>query len=258
MGVKHPAVFSDAILETCADILFEQLGEIEHRRKPWKVLDPFAGTGKVHELETRVPGVMTAGVELMPRWAAMHPYTMVGNAARLPRHWLGEFHAVVTSPCYGNRFADCHEASDRCSECKGKGTVRAGALWLSCSKCGGSGLSPRRSYRHDYGDGFFADAPPSENAGAMQWGEQYRDFHALAVREMVRVLKPGGVVVLNVKDHVRNGEPQGVPVWWLAELRRAGLAHVETWSIPLNGMRYGANSKARVDVEKIFVMRKFP
>jgi tRNA G10 N-methylase Trm11 len=75
--------------------------------------------------------------------------------------------AIVTSPTYGNRLADHHRASDPLL---------------------------RRSYTHDLGRPLH-----SENSGAMQWGDAYRAFHRRAWAEAVRVLKPGGRFVLNVK-----------------------------------------------------------
>jgi hypothetical protein len=43
------------------------------------------------------------------------------------------------------------------------------------------------------------------NSGALQWGEEYRALHVAVWTECRRVLKPGGIFVLNVKDHIRGG-----------------------------------------------------
>ena len=82
----------------------------------------------------------------------------------------------MTSPTYGDRLADHHDARD--------GSVR-------------------HSYKHDLGRDLHPD-----NSGAMQWGPAYRDFHTAAWVEVRRVLRPGGRFVLNVKDHVRGGVVQ--------------------------------------------------
>lgn len=65
--VRHPATFSDSILERMAALLLE-----EHARhtRHLRVLDPFGGVGKVH----RLPGLAgvdatTVAVELEPEWA---------------------------------------------------------------------------------------------------------------------------------------------------------------------------------------------
>lgn len=101
-GVAHPAIFSDAILP----VLARMLGP-EHRR----VLDPFAGVGRIHELRGLVDWeLVTIGVEIEPEWATVHTDTQVGNALALP-FASGVFDAVITSPTYGNRLAD-HRARD--------------------------------------------------------------------------------------------------------------------------------------------------
>lgn len=64
IGVKHPAKFSDEILQTIARIIDER-----HPRRSF-VLDPFAGVGRVHELsELCKSDVETLGVEIEPEWA---------------------------------------------------------------------------------------------------------------------------------------------------------------------------------------------
>ena len=128
-GVAHPAVFSDSILPVLASLL-----EPEHRR----ILDPFAGIGRVHELRGLLGWeVDTVGVELEKEWADLHLDTHVGNALAL-EFSDGVVDAIVTSPTYGNRMADNHNAKD--------GSVR-------------------RSYTHDLGRQLTQD-----NSGAMQWG----------------------------------------------------------------------------------------
>ena len=100
--VLHPARFSDAVLDRIGTMLDEyQVNGV--------VLDPFAGAGKIHRLAT--PTRRTVGVEIEPEWAATHPGTIVGNALALG-FGAESIDAVVTSPCYGNRLADHHEARD--------------------------------------------------------------------------------------------------------------------------------------------------
>jgi hypothetical protein len=84
---------------------------------------------------------------------------------------------------YGNRMADHHIAHDG---------------------------SPRHTYRHVLGQ----PLTPG-NSGALQWGdgiagrsgagEEYRALHVAVWTEARRVLKPRGIFVLNVKDHIRGG-----------------------------------------------------
>lgn len=233
---KHPAPFSDALLPRFAKVL------MEHRPptgRPLGILDPFAGIGRIHELPSyftdRYPGdVVTVGVELMPKWAAAHAptYTYVGDATTiLTDHpdWKATFDAVVTSPCYGNRMADHHEAKDD---------------------------SERRSYRHYYGDDFFTDAPREQNAGAMAFGDDYKRLHERAWAQVYDLLVPGGLFLLNVKNHIRNGEIVNVALWHRHTVRAIGFEHLTTKIVQLRGYRYGENTEHRIDHELIYVFRK--
>lgn len=207
-GVNHPARFSDEIIETIAGLIVNY-----HR-----ILDPFAGTGRIHELQDL--GHETVGVEIESEWADMHKDTRVGNALDLSFFQTGEFDAIATSPTYGNRLADHHNASDPQS---------------------------RRSYRHDLGREL-----DSDNSGAMQWGAQYMDFHRRAWTEITRVLRPEGRFILNIKDHQRNFEHVDVTAWHVQELMfNHDMDLVAIRPIITRGMPAGENDEARVPVEYV-------
>lgn len=209
LAPAHPAPYSDGVLALAERWL-------EHG---WRILDPFAGTGRIHQLrENLFGGWETVGVELQPKWAAMHPATLVGNALALPFADCS-FDAVVTSPAYGNRFADHHDAKD--------GSVR-------------------RSYRHCYGEPLHPD-----NTGTLHWGERYREFHRRAWAEVARVVRPGGRFVLNVSDHVRTGKVQHVVAWHLDIVQSIGFALIEAEHLSTRRMRWGANADLRVGHEVV-------
>jgi hypothetical protein len=198
----------------------------------------------------------------MPRWATAHPDTFIGDATKLIFD-SSSFDAVVTSPCYANRMADHHDNGDKCSECKGTGQAWPGdgtvrGLYPNCMKCSGSGLSPRRSYKHYYGDGFFADATWTSNAGAMQWGDEYRELHAKAWAEVYRVLRPSDTpsLLLNIKDHIRNGKRVRVSAWHRRTILDIGFTELGRWDIPTSGYGYGDNHSARVPNEYVYVFTK--
>jgi SAM-dependent methyltransferase len=209
-GISHPARFTDALLPVFAEVVagFD-----------W-ILDPFAGTGKIHQLADY--GHHTIGIELEPEWAKLHPHTFVGDATDLtfPDN---TFDAIVTSPTYGNRLADHHRASDP---------------------------EHRRSYTHDLG----RDLHPN-NTGAMQWGPAYRQLHSIAWSETVRVLRPGGRLVLNIKDHIRRGELQLVSHWHVDQLAGCGLElNPElSRSVDTPGLRVGSNRNTRTPAELVLV-----
>ena len=212
-GVAHPAVFSDSILPVLASLL-----EPSHML----ILDPFAGVGRVHEQRDILPfNVTTVGVELEKEWADLHPETQQGNALALD-FVDGTFDAIVTSPTYGNRLADNHNAKD--------GSVR-------------------RSYTHDLGRQLTED-----NSGGMQWGPAYRDFHRAAWLEVKRVLKPNGRLVLNISDHIRQKKRQYVSSWHAETLIGMGFALADSSRVVTPRLRSGAHSTSRVSSELVLAL----
>ncbi|HXH58432.1 hypothetical protein [Iamia sp.] len=211
---EHPAPFSDPILDTIA----------KRVDGSGTVLDPFAGTGRVHELRDRAEIGSTVGVELEPEWAAKHPDTIEGNALDLPLG-DGEVDAIATSPTYGNRMADHHDATDD---------------------------SARHTYKHTLGHDLHED-----NSGSLQWGDEYRAFHLRAWTEAVRVLRPGGLFVINVKDHIRGGDKQEVVAWHLDTVGRTlGLELIALDVVPTRGLMAGQNHDKRTVAEIVATFRK--
>ena len=202
--MNHPAKYSDAILPVLEKMLPADKYPI--------LLDPFAGTGKLHQV--RPDAVL---VEIEPEWAA-EGRAIVGNALSLP--FKSEaFDAICTSPCYGNRMADHHNAKDS---------------------------SRRNTYTHTLGRTLHPD-----NSGTLQWGEKYIDFHLRAWKECIRVLKMGGLFVLNCKDHYRHGELQLVTVWHVTALIKLGALIKNHELIQVTGNRFGQNYEKRVSVEYV-------
>jgi SAM-dependent methyltransferase len=202
---SHPSKFNDLVLEEMAYWL--PSGAL--------VLDPFSGVGRLKEI-TKLHAVR---VEIERDWADQ----VVGDALALP-FADAVFDAIATSPVYGNRMADHHDAKDG---------------------------STRHTYKHTLGH----DLHP-RNAGALQWGEGYRLFHRLAWVEVVRVLRPGGVFLLNSSDHIRKGKVQHVTKFHLDTLARLGLVCERTVMIGTGRLRHGQNHEVRVDYETLSILRK--
>lgn len=217
MTQAHPAKFSNPII----DVLQEELASVVG-----VALDPFAGTGKVHQLQRE--GLRTVGVEIEPEWAEIHPQTVVGNALHLPFP-DASFDAVVTSPCYGNRMADHHDARDD---------------------------SKRNTYTHILGRKLHQD-----NSGAMQWGDTYRQFHLKAWMEAFRVLKPSTrkrqrLMIVNISNHIRGGEEIDVTGWHLDALRTIGFTHQGVRTVSTQRNREGSNGDVRCPFESVLVLSR--
>lgn len=223
-GISHPARYSAALIP----VFLELLDPLLNQYGPGNVtvLDPFAGVGGIHVLADH--GYDTHGIEIEPKYAATHRRTKRGDATDLPFD-DNQFWAVVTSPCYGNRLADSYNSADP---------------------------EARRSYHHDLGR-----KPSKGSAATLHWkGADEGDYctlHDTAWCEAVRVLRPGGRLILNVKDHIRDGHIQDVSAWHADVLgRRLGLRLVAWRAVTTPGLRSGENGEARVPVEYVIAFDK--
>lgn len=230
---RHPAKFSDPLIPVLASLVRQ-----EQRRlgRPVRILDPFAGVGRVHRLA--VPDLVeTVGIELEPEWAACHPDTIVGDSLEWMRGVAASmalgadrpFDLIVTSPTYGNRFADQHNAQDG---------------------------STRRSYRHDLG----RPLSPGSSAG-LQWGKAYWLFHAEAYRLIRGVLRPptdadpGGLLLLNVSDFIRHKAVVPAVMWHRGACYGVGMVEAGAARfVETSRQTYGEN-RERADAEVILRMR---
>jgi tRNA G10 N-methylase Trm11 len=203
--IEHPAKYTDALLPVFSELL----------KGCTKVLDPFAGSGKIHSLPYE-----TIGVEIEKEWAEMHENTIIGDATNL-QFADCEFDAICTSPTYGNRMADCHIAKDK---------------------------STRNTYTHKLGR-----VLNDNNTGKMQWGEKYKDLHIKAWKECFRVLKEDGVFILNFKNHIRKNKEVDVFSWHVKSLIELGFSLDLVRQVETRGNGFGQNSKLRTKFE--FVAR---
>lgn len=225
---KHPAQYSAAIVDVMKQVT-QNLNGV--------ALDPFAGVGGVHKLQH--PGLTTYGIELEQEWASQHPATLHGDATRLP-FTDRSIDAIVTSPVYGNRMSDSHNAKERCKNCAEEG----------CEKCDFTG---RRSYKRLTYTHTLGRSLHTNNAGRLQWGKNYTDLHSKAWTECARVLRKNGTFVLNVSDHIRAGKVIPVTDWHVTKLSCLGIEWRERIAIRTPRMRYGQNGQARVGYESVYV-----
>lgn len=212
---KHPAKYTDSLMKPIFELL---------PKDAVKILDPFAGTGKIFKLNDFGRSFDIYAVEIEPEWACLDKRIILGDALELP-FLDGGFDAVCTSPTYGNRMADSFNAADS---------------------------SQRNTYHHALGR-----KPSKGSSATLQWGNDYRKFHIRAWLEVWRVLKSGGCFILNIKDHVRCGEIQDVSGWHLNLLTsEIGFDHVESVKVKVPSNRFGKNGTARIEHENLFKLRK--
>lgn len=230
VGEGHCAKFSDPLLPVARHLLSCVAGLPAGSF----VLDPFAGTGKGVDFLADVCGFAALGIELEPEFIKSR-YVDAGDALSLPtpkQRWdLDEreedgsgWDAIFTSPTYGNRMAD---------------------------------VDMRESVAGTYAKSLGRRASDGSSCH-LQWGPAYREFHEQAWAEAKRVLKPahpdgGPYFLLNIKDHVRGKETQGVPQWHFETLRALGFVEVKREFITTPGNRHGANGEARVAGEFLWL-----
>lgn len=225
----HPAVYSKPILVHFKDIIAARLAI--SGGSTIRALDPFAGTGKIHTLQQALH-VITVGVEIQQHWADLHPCTVQGDATAMSPKWTASFDVVMTSPTYGNRFSDRHQAKDG---------------------------SKRRGYTHDLrrmtGDETLELHPNNTGRYAFHT-KQYQELHAKAWREVWRVLRPGGWFVLNVSDVIKGGEVVEVAQWHHDLVTDIGFNTIKVIPVETRRLRYGRNGAARAAYEIIYVLEK--
>lgn len=260
----HPAKFSGSIQKALAGWVDREAARRDLDR-PLRVLDPFAGVGRIHRLPFEREH-FTVGGELEIPWA-LSGGSIPADATRLP-FGPESFDVIATSPCYGNRMADTYDGSrDTCGECAGTGCRVESCVALhlkpvapevipsphgACENCDGTGFaaSRRQTYRIALGQKL-----REGSAAGLQWGPAYRRLHVAAWEEARRVLAPGGLLLVNISNHVRARKIQHVAEWHLVVLLRAGMLLVEAAPLETPRMRHGANYELRPDAELLLVLR---
>lgn len=215
--VRHPAKYTDDFMSIFADLL--------NGRE--RILDPFAGTGKIGVIKNfGFDGEVYAN-EIEPEWIKPNKYNcdfITTEDAEFLKYPTAYFDAICTSPTYGNRMADHHTAKDG---------------------------SKRNTYTHCIGrklsDG---------NTGKMQWGVEYMEKHERIYRHLASLVKDGGLFVLNVKNHIRKGKEIDVKSFHERVIIESGFEKVKEIFIETKGNGFGANAEKRTNGEYILVFNK--
>lgn len=214
---KHPAKYTDALLGTFVKML-------EGYKR---VLDPFGGTGKIFLINKWNPDIEIQALEIEPEWAKINKKIVVGNALFLP-YPDQYFDSICTSPTYGNAMAKI--------------------------------LLPSKKWNKEHKtitySSFIGRRLHKDNSGKLLWGDGYKNFHAQAWREATRVLRRGGAFILNIKNHILDGEEQLVTEWHIGTLESLGYRVVDHVKIKCPSMRYGRSADKRIEYESIIKLIK--
>jgi len=249
----HPAKFSEPILRHIGAMMDRYMPVTPPTWQEW--LDPFGGVGRAQLLRKHYRLVTI--VELEEEWANQAPDRVnvhVGDCkAFLKEHadfrlayprYDAPFHGIVTSPCYGNRMADRHTPRNETKLDPATGQ-RVRTTWK------------RHTYRH------YLDRPLTDGStAAMQWGPAYRQFHSETWELCSMVVRPGGLFILNISDHYRQGQPQGVPSWHKHEIESLGFKLIRADGVQTRRLRHGKNAhdhdatRHRMPGELVYVFRK--
>jgi hypothetical protein len=210
----HPATFSNQFI----DIFYDEIKDC------YNILDPFAGTGKIGMVKNiGYTGKITCN-DLEPEYKINCGYS-IDKWLHIDASLLtGCFDAIVTSPTYGNRMADSHNAKDK---------------------------SKRVTYTHKLGRKLHP-----ENTGAMQWGDRYKLKHIECYNNFYKILEKNGKLIINISDHIRKGVVIDVSGWHLENICSIGFQLIKKYEIPVKRMRFGANNELRVSNEYIYVFKK--
>lgn len=218
---EHPAPYSKVILDTIDEVL-PTVGAY---------LDPMCGSGRCFELERN--GRIVVGTEIEPAFAALHPRTIVADATKLPfgnRSFDGGF----CSPTYPNRMNGDYTAPGWTKKPDGRRNYSLSVRWLERNADVElrQNNTARFSIRRDIA--------------------RYWEVHRAIWMEVARVIRPGGIFILNTKD--LPSVPVTEPHVWI--LTTAGFTEKERYRVRPPGYRNGANRDIRVEGEDIVVFQR--
>jgi len=189
------------------------------------ILDPMGGVGTLAHTTPETPGIITG--ELEWEWVKQALRPCVQQDVHALPYRTGSVRCVVTSPTYGNRMADHHNAKD---ESKRNGY----AFWLR--EVGAE--------------------PHPNNSGVLGFNRAYKMFHLYAYREIRRVLEPDGLFLLNVSNFIKRKREVEAVKWHAMACHALGFKELDRRYIETPRLRFGENHDARVEHEVLLVMSR--
>lgn len=233
---KHPAKFSESIQDAIARWVVWEISSTLFR--PARILDPMAGVGTIGFLE----GITFDGapcrvtmVEIEPEWAAANPHTICADLFEWPNP--ERYDILITSPAYGNRMSDHHNANDRATVGDRKGE-----------------LTIRHTYKH-----YLGRLPSVGASTTLRWGEAYRAWHRRLLDRLADFVEPGGLVLWNVADHIATvdgaKQRQRVTAFFVNEFLIRGYELEAMDLIETAKLRHGKAWESRTRGERLLVLR---
>lgn len=228
----HPCQYSGPVLDAMARSLRREAKRLSMGRKQLLVLDPCAGTGLRVMNHPMFDEHAWLGIELEASFIAPEAWWVAPGDmtdVSLPDHVIDVY---CTSYVFPNRMTDSFIQAE-------------GNEWEY--------ITYSHKARANRNDRTYRLAPT--NAGALRWGEPYRELHSRAIAEGIRVLRHGGLFVVEMKNHMVKGEIIPVTEWFVEEFKRQGCKIERKARVGVPGNRKGANREQREEYSTLIHAR---
>ena len=214
---KHPAKYSDVLLP----YIYEEI------KNSKKLLDPFAGTGKIAKIKNWGYNGEIYANDIEKDWLSPNVYGcdyISFQDAEYLEYPKNYFDAIATSPTYGNRMADHFNSKEN---------------------------SRRITYTH-----YLGKELQDGNTGKMHFGAEYKEKHKRIYKHLYELCNKSGKIVVNISNFIKNGEEVDVVGWTTQTLKNVGFVYIKTIWVKTPRMKFGKNSEKRVEKEAILVFEK--
>jgi tRNA G10 N-methylase Trm11 len=215
--MKHPAKYSNHFIPVLANLA--------SKYNLHNIIDVFGGTGKIGLLKSLLPNLYITNNDIEPEWSQMGfengcDECLTFDVANMSTIEDNKYDAIITSPTYGNGLA----------------------------------AKTMTGLRYNYSI-FLGKVVNENNTGGMCFGKSYKQKHLDCITEMKRILKPSGILILNMKNFIRLGQEVPVVQWWFDSLVAGGFEMLEDIQIPVSSLRHGQNGNIRTKIEHVMVFK---
>lgn len=235
ISVAHPCPWTIEVLDEVARELNLEAERLGLPRLA--VIDPCAGTGERVFNHPTYQEHVYIGLELEESFIAA-PWVQHGNARHIP-YGAGSFDAYATSFVFPNGMCDSFISSEADDSYR-----------MTYSHKARKNRGDRTYVLHADHAGRYSWARGSKKA-EQRWKELHVDF----IREGIRVLKPGGLFIVEMKDHWAGDELVPVAAWLIDRFVELGCTLEGVTRIPVRGNRKGSNREIREEHTNLILAR---